>query len=258
MGLRSCSRGTTRIIEPSLRIDRRSGLPLHAQIDALLRDLIRQPKYVDGSLLPDEVSLARQLGVSRSTLRAGMQKLIFEGLVERRQGHGTRVARPPLRSGVSEWHSLTGEMRDHGVEVRNYSLTVDLVAPDDEARNALQLKGERNVWRVRRLRGWLEERVVLTLSWIHPRLGIRGDEDFERPLYDVIEEASGIVPVRSLEEITACLADEDRAAALGVAPGSALLLRKRTTLDANDEPVEFNVNWYRSDIHSLRMDLKRG
>jgi GntR family transcriptional regulator len=241
-----------------LRIDRRSGLPLHAQIDALLRDLIRQPKYADGSLLPDEVSLARQLGVSRSTLRAGMQKLIYEGLVERRQGHGTRVAKPPLQSGVAEWHSLTGEMRTHGIEVRNYALSVALVDPTEEARNALQLKNQREVWQIRRLRGWLDERVVLTVSWMHPRLGIKGTEDFDRPLYDVIAEVSKVVPVRSQEDITACRADEELAAALDVAPGSALLLRKRTTLDSNDEPVEFNVNWYRSDIHSLRMDLRRG
>jgi GntR family transcriptional regulator len=243
--------------EIPLRIDRRNGLPLHAQIDALLRDLIQHPKYASGALLPDEVGLARQLGVSRSTLRAGMQKLIFEGLVERRQGHGTRVAKPPLQSGVDEWHSLTGEMRRQGIEVHNYDLSAELVEPTEEARNALQLKGRRKVWRIRRLRGWLDERVVLTVSWMHPRLGIKGDEDFSQPLYEMITEASGIVAVRSLEDITACLADEDLAEALAVEPGSALLLRKRTTLDANDEPVEFNVNWYRSDIHSLRMDLRR-
>lgn len=240
-----------------LRIDRRSGLPLHAQIDALLRDLIRQPKYADGSLLPDEVTLARTLGVSRSTLRAGMQKLIYDGLVERRQGHGTRVAKPPLQSGVSEWHSLTGEMRSLGIEVHNYALGLELVAPSEEARNALQLKGERPVWRLRRLRGWSSERVVLTVSWMHPRLGIRGDEDFTQPLYDVISQVSQVTASRSLEEITACLADGDLARDLGVEPGSALLLRRRTTLDSNGEPVEFNMNWYRSDIHSLRMDLRR-
>ena len=244
--------------ETSLRIDRRSGLPLHVQIDALLRELIQDPQYVGGSLLPDEVSLARRLGVSRSTLRAGMQKLIYEGLVERRQGHGTRVTKPPLQSGVFEWHSLTAEMRSHGIEVRNYALSVSTVVPNEETKNALQLKGERKVLQVRRLRGWLDERVVLTVSWIHPRLGISSDEPFDRPLYEAIEEKSGIVPVRSQEDITACLADDELATALGVDLGSALLLRKRTTLDANDEPVEFNVNWYRSDIHSLRMDLKRG
>jgi GntR family transcriptional regulator len=244
--------------EPPLRIDRRSDLPLHAQIDALLRNLIREQRYADGSLLPDEVALARHLGVSRSTLRAGMQKLIFEGLVERRQGHGTRVAKPPLQSGVAEWHSLTGEMRSRGVEVQNYEISLEWITPSEEVQNALQLKAPRNVWQLRRLRGWLDERVVLTVSWMHPRLGIKGDEDFSRPLYDVIAEVSGVMAMRSLEDITACLADDDLAASLHVPRRSALLLRKRTTLDGNDEPVEFNLNWYRSDIHSLRMDLRRG
>lgn len=243
--------------EIPLRLDRRNGLPLHAQIEALLRDLIQHPKYAGGALLPDEIGLARQLGVSRSTVRAGMQKLIFEGLVERRQGHGTRVARPPLQSGVAEWHSLTGEMRSHGIEVHNYALSLDLTAPPEEARNALQLKNDRPVWQLRRLRGWSGERVVLTHSWMHPRLGIRGDEDFTQPLYEVLTKVSGIVATRSLEDITACLADEELSDALNVEPGSALLLRKRTTLDMNDEPVEFNMNWYRSDIHSLRLDLRR-
>lgn len=243
--------------EVPLRIDRRNGLPLHAQIDALLRDLIQHPKYAGGALLPDEVGLARQLGVSRSTLRAGMQKLIYEGLVERRQGHGTRVTKPPLQSGVAEWHSLTGEMRSYGIEVDNYDLLLDLAPPTEEAQNALQLKSARPIWTLRRLRGWSGERVVLTVCWMHPRLGIKGDEDFSKPLYETLAEISGVVAVRSLEDITACMAGEELAEDLGVDPGAALLVRKRTTLDANDEPIEFNVNWYRSDVHSLRMDLRR-
>lgn len=240
-----------------VRIDRSSGLPLHSQIDSILRELIRRPEYADGSLLPDELTLARQFGVSRGTVRAGMQKLIYDGLVDRRQGHGTRVSRPPLQTGIAEWHSLTGEMRAQGIEVHNYSLDLELVVASDEVSNALQLKGPRPAWRLRRVRGWSDEKVVLTVSWMHPRLGIKGNENFHRPLYEVIEEVSGVVPVRSIEEITACLADEQLAAVLNVEVGSPLLLRKRATLDANGEPVEHNVNWYRSDIHSLRMDVQR-
>lgn len=243
--------------QTTLRIDRRNVLPLHAQIDALLRDLIQLPKYAEGALLPDEVTLSRQLGVSRSTLRAGMQKLIYEGLVERKQGHGTRVAKPPLQSGVAEWHSLTGEMRSYGIEVHNYAMSLDLVNPSEEVRNALQLKNDRPVWELRRLRGWSGERVVLTHAWMHPRLGIKGNEDFTQPLYEVITQVSGIVAVRSKEDITACLADDELSEALKIEIGSALLLRKRITLDSHDEPVEVNVNWYRSDIHSLKMDLRR-
>jgi GntR family transcriptional regulator len=186
-----------------------------------------------------------------------MQKLIFEGLVERRQGHGTRVSKPPLQSGVAEWHSLTGEMRSYGIEVHNYDIRMELTCPTEDAQNALQLKNDRPIWMLRRLRGWMDEKVVLTVSWMHPRLGIKGDEDFSLPLYEVITRVSGVTAVRSLEDITACLAEGDLTNDLDVSPGSALLLRRRTTLDTNDEPVEYNLNWYRSDVHSLRMDLRR-
>lgn len=242
---------------PELRIDRRSGVPLHVQIDSLLRQLIEAPQYAEGGLLPDEISLARQLGVSRNTIRAGMSKLIYEGVVERKQGHGTRVSRRPFHTSLSEWHSLTREMQVQGIAVENFELRAELVPAPEEVSSALQLKPGRGLWKLTRIRGWSGMKVVLTISWMHPRLGFKGDEEFGRPLYEVIEQSSGIVPVRSIEDITACCADNYTARCLEVEEGSPLLLRKRTTLDASDGPVEYNLNWYRSDIHSLQLDLRR-
>ena len=63
-----------------LSLDHQSPIPLRAQVEALLRDLIRQPHYQNGGLLPDEVALAAELGVSRGTIRSGISKLVFEGL----------------------------------------------------------------------------------------------------------------------------------------------------------------------------------
>jgi GntR family transcriptional regulator len=41
-----------------LKLDHQSSIPLRAQVEQLLRDLIRQPKFERGALLPDEVKLA--------------------------------------------------------------------------------------------------------------------------------------------------------------------------------------------------------
>ena len=77
----------------SFLIDQKSAVPLHAQVRELLRAFIRKPEYQGGALLPDEVTLANRLGVSRGTLRAGIAKLVDEGLLERKAGRGTRVTR---------------------------------------------------------------------------------------------------------------------------------------------------------------------
>ncbi|MGH7981389.1 MAG: GntR family transcriptional regulator, partial [Limisphaerales bacterium] len=98
-----------------LSLDHQSPIPLCAQVEALLRELIRQPQYQNGALLPDEVALAAQLGVSRGTIRSGISKLVFEGLLDRKAGVGTRVSNRNIESGIREWHSFTREMASKGI-----------------------------------------------------------------------------------------------------------------------------------------------
>ena len=69
-----------------MTLDHKSPVPLRVQVERLLYDLIRKREYRDGALLPDEVTLARKLGVSRGTVRSGISKLVFEGLLERKAG----------------------------------------------------------------------------------------------------------------------------------------------------------------------------
>jgi GntR family transcriptional regulator len=68
-----------------------------------------------GARLPSEPELARSLGVSRSSLRAGIALLEEDGLVRRLQGSGTYVTHKPLlrndlsrNFGVSEMIAATG------------------------------------------------------------------------------------------------------------------------------------------------------
>ena len=74
-----------------LSLDHKSPVPLHIQAEELLRNLIRDPEYAT-KFLPNEVDLARQLAISRTTLRQALNKLVYEGLLIRKKGIGTKVA----------------------------------------------------------------------------------------------------------------------------------------------------------------------
>ena len=65
----------------SFSIDHKSALPLHAQVENLLRELIASDEYKKGKFLPNEVSFAKQLGISRNTVRQATNKLVYEGLL---------------------------------------------------------------------------------------------------------------------------------------------------------------------------------
>ena len=76
-----------------MKIDHSSNKPLHIQAEEVLRKLIEEEEYKNGKLLPNEVELSEQLNISRNTLRQAINKLVFEGLLIRKKGYGTKVAK---------------------------------------------------------------------------------------------------------------------------------------------------------------------
>jgi GntR family transcriptional regulator len=240
-----------------LALDHHSPIPLRAQVEALLRDLIRQPQYQNGALLPDEVALAAQLGVSRGTIRSGISKLVFEGLLDRKAGVGTRVSNRNVESGIREWHSFTREMASKGVKVENFRVAYHQTEASKEALQALQLDGSRMLWRLDRVRGWDGRPVLHTMSWFHPRLGLKGNEDTNQPLYEMIEKASGVRPHHAREDFLAVSAEAQMARQLDVEKGAPLLLRRHTVFDAGNRPFEYAEVRYVSSRFALTLDVRR-
>jgi len=66
---------------------------LYRQIAEQIRGLIRSGEYLPGARLPPERDLAKQLGVSRPSVREALIALEVEGLVEVRIGSGIYVQR---------------------------------------------------------------------------------------------------------------------------------------------------------------------
>ena len=62
------------------------------EVAARLRDMIHNGELSAGDRLPPERDLAKLLGVSRPTLRAGIRSLSAVGILQSRQGAGTFVA----------------------------------------------------------------------------------------------------------------------------------------------------------------------
>jgi GntR family transcriptional regulator len=240
-----------------IQLDHSAPLPLRAQVEALLRKLLARKEYQQGELLPDEVKLARQLGVSRGTVRAGIGKLVYEGLLERKAGVGTRVCNHHVESGIHAWRSFTREMASKGIKVQNYHLDYRLALASRDAAQALQIAMTDEIWRLNRIRGWDGKPVLSTSSWFHPRLGLNGTEDFFHPLYETLEAATGARPHRAQEEFLAVRADARTAKMLQVLRNTPLLLRRHAVFDAGNRPIEFAEVYYVSSRFTLTLDLRQ-
>jgi GntR family transcriptional regulator len=87
-------------------LDPNNIVPLYEQAANALREDMRKGVFHSGNRLPTESDLAEKYGISRITIRHAIDKLVKEGLVERKQGKGTFVTQPLMhkdfkRSGVS-------------------------------------------------------------------------------------------------------------------------------------------------------------
>ncbi len=106
-----------------------------------------------GQRLPSEPSLAKQLNVSRATLREAMRTFETQGLIRRRQGSGTYVVGkvPVIDSGLEVLESLETMARRMGLEVSVSDLHVEQIFADQELANGLNLSLASHLTRVRRV-----------------------------------------------------------------------------------------------------------
>jgi GntR family transcriptional regulator len=244
-----------------MKINPDSPLPLHAQVEALLRGMLMEPRYREGELLPPEARIAEKLGVCRNTVRSAIARLVQEGVLERRAGRGTRYVRQPVKTSLASWPSFTREMRSKGIDVEVFSLRAEAVKPSALLARLLRLSAaerRRPVVRLERVRGYGGIPSVCSVSWFHPRTRVDAEDDFTRPLYDLISDRCGILPEFSEEEVSAALADEVLSEKLACRTGDPVLVRTRFVTDASRRLIEYNENHYRADRFTYGLMIRRG
>jgi GntR family transcriptional regulator len=241
-----------------IALDHSSAVPLHMQAEELVRQLIKDPQYKTGKFLPNEVELSKKLAISRTTLRQALNKLVFEGLLVRKKGVGTKVVETKSISSKSKnWLSFSQEMQARGIPIKNFELHISWVMPEEKVSNFFEINSNKKVLKLVRLRGGPEGPFVYFESYFHPRIGLTGDEDFSKPLYEMLDKEHSTIAYISREEISAERADPIMAGKLEMEPGAPLLIRKRYVYDIAERPIEYNLGRYKADSFVYTVESKR-
>jgi len=103
-----------------------------------MEELLLRGRYRVGDRVPPEAELVDSLGVSRVTVRAGLARLVERGVLERRQGSGTFLVRPPegsrLQSGLERLETYTVHAERLGLELDSREVAIEAAgAAADEA-----------------------------------------------------------------------------------------------------------------------------
>lgn len=239
--------------------------PLHHQVTAAIRRQIESGELSSGSMLPPEIALARQLGVSRHTMRAGLDALVREGLLVRQRGKGTIVARPRIQQSLSRFYSLAHEMRARGEQLTMQVLARGrLSAADDLAHfaiSALHMEHAEDIGYVLRLRVLNGEPLMLeTLTFQAKRYPwllsgpLAGEDPAAQPFYDELVRRGEASVTHARETFQPVAATGYEARLLQVPPGTPVFQVDRTSY-ADDVVIEWRRTLVRGDRYVYAVDL---
>jgi len=240
-----------------LKIDYYSSVPLHFQIEQLLRELIKEEEYKNGKMLPTETELSIQLGTSRNTVRQAINKLATEGLILRRKGIGTYILDNRLYSKVSNWFSFTKELQSRGMKAKTYEMKIEFVTPPIQVSAFFNIHSKLKVLKLERIRGNEQLPFVYFISYFNPSIPMTGKEDFMMPLYEMMEKEFNIIAMKSHEELTALIPDKIIAEKLNISKKNAVLMRQRQVFDQSGMPIEYNVGYYIGEIFTYTLESER-
>jgi GntR family transcriptional regulator len=218
-----------------------------------LREQISSGKLKPGARLMSEVALARNLEISRPTLREAMRILVREGLVDIKHGIGAFVADEQrlIWSRLDSMRSFTDLIRSVGGKPGDSDLSIERTEALDDVAEALGIERGTPVGLIKRVR--LIDGTPLSIANEYIRLA--GADDFTRlagfsggSLYKFLRDRCGIALARSSVVIAAIAANASQAALLKVRKGTPLLLLREPHYDVSGRPVLFAVNYHNSDI----------
>jgi len=201
------------------------GSPLYQRTAEALENILAETP--PGSYLPSEPALSRELGVSRATLREAMRPFEERGVIIRRQGVGTLVARPLpiIDAGLEVLESIETLASRIDLEVTMGDLTIDRRASQAREQELFGVAAGSVVLEVSRVIE-ADERPVAYLIDTIPDGVIPGqalEEGFRGSVLDLLLK-QGIPPLGlSRSEITALPASADVARKLKVQRGDVLL-----------------------------------
>lgn len=238
-------------------LDEASPTPLYVQLQHLIQNAVCAGTLRADEALPSERDIAKQLSISRVTVRKALAGLVERGILVQRWGSGTFVAQGlRVEQPLSRLSSFTDDMQARGMKPSARDLNRSVGLPSPKEAMALGLSPGEMVTRIDRLR--LADDVPMAIEQaVVPARFLPDPQAVERSLYAALN-ARGHMPRRALQHLHAVLLNADQARLLQVPVRSAALYIERRSFLESGEAIEFTSSYYRGDAYDFVAELTIG
>ncbi len=223
-----------------------------------LKDYLESGRLVPGQKLPSENEMARQMNISRVTLRTALQKLELLGYVDRKRGVGTFVVASKAQridAGIERLVSISDVIRQRGHTPGAKKVQITAEKADEQIASELQIHVGDPVTVIKRIRT-MDGQPLMYDTNIFPASVIQQnvtETEIGSSIFNYILKQKKLNVTHAVARLVPGMADERMAKMLDVEVGTLLIcLVQVHYINENDAPIwqstlsfpENKFSWY--------------
>lgn len=226
------------------------------QVKAYMLSYITQNSLKRNDQLPSEAAIAKDLGVSRNTLREAYISLENEGVIVRRHGIGTFVANPPLiQDSLNDFSPFAQIIKNVGYTPNFKTLSVELVTPPPDVCDVLKVVAGDEVRYISRLVYADDKPVIYVEDFLPPDVDARIEswEEFQGNMVEILADVLQ-TPLHQIQSyIRAGSLPSEISQYFDLPVGTPILSVRSTIFDKENRPVTFSKLCFNSDVIELNI-----
>lgn len=189
--------------------DSSGNTPIYVQLSNFLQLQISSGRLKEKDRILPEEEISKKLGISRTTVRQAMDRLVKQGYLSRYRGKGTFVSARKYSRPINHLYNFTADMLAAGIKPSSQTVSKEVIdASDDLIREKLELSNSNTkVFQLSRIRIADGNPVLFENTYI-PYYLCPGIEkfDFENSsLYETLKTTYRIIPYTAVETLQGIL-----------------------------------------------------
>lgn len=217
-----------------------------------LKSKIDDGIYQENSILPTELSLQKEYGVSRAPVRQALGRLEAEGLIIRKAGKGTFVAARDLWK-YAELGGFRAEFLKKADQVICKTLAIRPANINKKIEELFQNSLPKSVVRVERIRSIAGQPFQYLEHFIRDVDIKRFEKEGNINDMPLFLDRQGLILKKVQEEIDAVALPENIAKKIGLLAGTPVLKIKRYAYDDMDRMIEYVEYYTATEIWKYRV-----
>jgi DNA-binding GntR family transcriptional regulator len=229
-------------------INKYSNVPLYFQLKNLIIAKIESGEYGEESKIPSEQELCEAYDISRPTVRQAINELTNSGILYKKKGKGTFVAKSKSTIDIKSYTGFTDSILDSMNPGKRDIVSINEI--DMASKSFEGIFGSSSSFaEIKHLTTHDDNILALNVSYIPINLFpdiIKAIEE-DKPSYDIMKGRYPLLPVKTKSSLEVIFTEQSDAQYLHIQTGQPLIKIESTLYSKSGQAVEHIISKYRSD-----------